>query len=128
MTMNFALTGGLTGLSLLSGNGGPDGDGLILTGTLLADANPLTVIGQATDVPPFTDGTARSGYGSVQLFGTISTLTITLAPNANAFTGDGGSFTISQAEIPEPASVALWGLGAAGLALVAWRRRRKSTS
>jgi hypothetical protein len=69
----FSLTGGLTGLNLLSGNGG-GGDGLGVSGNTVLDLNPNTGVGQDPATPPLTSG-PRSAYGSVELLGTISTLT-----------------------------------------------------
>jgi hypothetical protein len=68
--------------------------------------------------PPLTG--ARSGYGSLQLNGTFTTLVI--GTGTNTGTTDLGSFTLSVA-VPEPGSMVLAGL--TGLALAAaWRRAR----
>lgn len=104
----FSLTGGLTGLSLLRGNGG-GGDGLQVVGAVISDANPTTSDTTSPTTPPPTSG-GRSGYGSVQLTGTFQTLTFT-ASNSSTF-GDSGSFTFSTAATaPEPATVGLVVLG-----------------
>jgi hypothetical protein len=88
----FLLTGGLTGLRLLSGNGG-GGDGLGVSGNTVMDLNPDTAVGQDPSTPPLTSG-PRSAYGSVELLGTISTLTFNVSyPGLPP--GDGGSFTLT---------------------------------
>jgi MYXO-CTERM domain-containing protein len=110
----FSLTGGLSSLALLSGNGG-GGDGLQVVGNVISDATG-TGVGQQMSDAPFTSG-ARSAYGSVELVGTYSSLTI--AVNNPAGVGDGGTFTLNT--VPEPTTL---GLGLAGMALLAFVRRR----
>ena len=121
-TYDFAPTVGLGGVSLLSGNGG-GGDGLVVNGTAISDANPNTVIGVDPATTPPTTG-ARSAYGSVRLLGTFTTLTA----NVTSSFGDGGSFTLSTgpaaAAVPEQGTLALLGTGLLPLAGVAVRRRR----
>lgn len=103
----------------LGGNGG-GGDGLFVIGDVILDANPQTGIGQDPSQQPLLTG-ARSGYGSIELFGTFSQLTINVA-NPNEV-GDGGSFTF--AETPEPRSLALAGVSLVGLYLAALCKRRR---
>ncbi|MDG3008503.1 PEP-CTERM sorting domain-containing protein [Paludisphaera mucosa] len=121
---SFNLVGGLTGLSLLRGNGG-NGDGLGVSGNTILDLDPTTIVGVSPETPPPTSG-ARSGYGSVQLLGTYQTLTfIVSTANGAAGDGDGGSFTLSTAPVPEPTSLALFGIaGLIGLGCAGWRRKR----
>ena len=118
----FSLTGGLTGLSLLSGNGG-GGDGLGLSGNTVVDLNPNTLVGLPPTTPPPTTG-PRSAYGSVQLLGTISTLTFASSTPSNFNQGgDGGSFTLStSATVPEPSSFVLTLAATACAAPLAIRR------
>jgi MYXO-CTERM domain-containing protein len=116
MQYSFSLTGGLSSLALLSGNGG-GGDGLQVVGNVISDASG-TGVGQQMSDAPFTTG-ARSAYGSVELVGTYSSLTI--AVNNPAGVGDGGTFTLNT--VPEPTTL---GLGLAGMALLAFARRRRT--
>jgi hypothetical protein len=120
----FSLSGGLTGLRLLSGNGG-GGDGLGVSGNTVMDLNPSTLVGQDPTTTPLTSG-PRSAYGSVELLGTISTLTfdVSVIPNGD---GDGGSFTlssgaVSSGAVPEPSSLVLALTATACLASFAPRR------
>ncbi len=110
--------GGLTRLRLLSGNGGPDGDGLKVDGLTISDANPTTLLGQGPGIFPRTSGD-RSAYGSVMLEGAISYLEIDLTKTR----GDGGSFTLSA--VPEPSSMAVCGLFAA-YGYARYRRARRN--
>jgi hypothetical protein len=118
----FSLSGGLTGLLLLSGNGG-GGDGLGVSGNTVMDLNPSTLVGQDPATPPLTSG-PRSAYGSVELLGTISTLTfvVSVIPNGD---GDGGAFTLSSSAVPEPSSLVLALTATACLTSFASRRLRK---
>ena len=118
MQYDFSATAGLAGLALLSGNGG-GGDGILVAGDVIKDANPLTAIGQPPTDQPLTSG-ARSAYGSVLLEGTFTSLTINVDNPGSA--GDGGSFTLST--IPEPSTLALAGIGGFSGLIGAWRRRR----
>jgi hypothetical protein len=92
MQYDFTPTAGLGGLVLLSGNGG-GGDGILVSGNVISDADPSTK--NEPWLPsdhPLTSG-ARSAYGSVLLKGTFSSLTINVSnPNRG---GDAGSFTLS---------------------------------
>lgn len=90
-------------LVLLSGNGG-GGDGLQVVGNVISDANPNTAVGQSPSSAPLLTG-PRSAYGSVELKGTFTTLTLNVINNGN---GDGGSFTLVT---PEPSSFLLLGSG-----------------
>ena len=86
------------------------------------DLNPNTLVGQDPATPPLTSG-PRSAYGSVELLGTISTLTFNVSSvTAN---GDGGSFTLSTSEVPEPSSLVLALTATACLAAFAGRQLRK---
>jgi hypothetical protein len=118
MQYDFSPTAGLAGLALLSGNGG-GGDGITINGdVIIADANPTTEIGQDPSSHPLMSG-ARSAYGSVELLGDFSTLTIQVSnPTAE---GDGGSFTL--ATVPEPAG---WLLLLTVAALLGWKMRAKA--
>jgi hypothetical protein len=116
MLYDFSGTAGLGGLVLLNGNGG-GGDGILVVGDVISDANAGTLIGQSAAVAPPTSGD-RSAYGSVLLQGTFSSLTIRVDNPGSG--GDGGSFTLA---VPGPGTLALLGLGLAGLA--ASRRRKQ---
>ncbi len=122
MVYDFSLTPGLTGLTLLSGNGG-GGDGLTVNGLVIEDANPrtLALIGP-TNPPPLTGG--RSAYGSVQLDGTFNSLTINLNFNPNTPAGDGDGENFTLATVPEPSGLALLGCGVLIIALRRQFRRR----
>ena len=118
-TLEFSpsTAGGLTGLTLLSGNGGA-GDGLGVSGTAITDMAPATADGTPPSSPPPTTG-PRSAYGSVLLSGTYSSLDFLM------FTGpgtDNANFTLSSS-VPEPGAATLMAMGAAGMLL---RRRRRS--
>ena len=52
--------------------------------------------------------------------------TITFAPNGHGWTTI-GNVSVTSAVVPEPSSVALLGLGGAGLAIGAYRRRRMAS-
>jgi hypothetical protein len=125
MQYDFSPTIGLAGLDLLSGNGG-GGDGILVTGDVISDANPTTVIGQNPADAPFTTG-ARSAYGSVELLGTFTTLTIDVSnfDNNGQYEGDGGSFTLATAPVPEPWSLTLF---ATMCGILAIRMRRRSAA
>ena len=116
----FSNSGGVTGLTLLKGNNGADGDGIGISGFAMIDRlNGDT--GQAPTVTPSTNGTTnRSAYGSVLVNGTYSSLTINLtATHSNG--GDGGNFTM--AIMPEPGSAALLLAGLLGVGVLRRRRR-----
>lgn len=122
----FSLTGGLTGLNLLSGNGG-GGDGLGVIGNKVLDLNPNTLFGVDPATPPPTSG-PRSAYGSVQLLGSISTLTfVSSTPSGFNLGGDGGSFTlsVSPTAVPEPSTLVLALTATACLAPFVARSLRK---
>jgi hypothetical protein len=105
MHYDFSPTTGLKGLSLLSGNGG-GGDGILVSGKVIADADSRTVVPQDPTVPPPTTPTPRSAYGSVELLGTFTSLTIDVSNSAHDG-GDGGSFTLSLLAVPEPSTLVL---------------------
>lgn len=108
MVYDFSPTNNLLGLSLLSGNGANDGDGLVVDGLVVKDGNPLTIIGVDPAAPVPTASSARSAYGSVQLIGTFTSLDIDLSQNPNTIGGDGGAFTLTtktEVTTPEPASI-----------------------
>jgi hypothetical protein len=121
MQYDFTHTIGLTGLDLLSGNGG-GGDGILVTDDVISDADPTTVVAQAPDAAPFTTG-ARSAYGSVELLGSFTTLTIDVSnfDNQGTYEGDGGSFTLATT-VPEPWSFTLFATMCGILALCMRRR------
>jgi hypothetical protein len=111
MHYDFSPTAGLIGLFVLSGNGGADGDGLELSGTVVSDGDPSTIFGVLTTVPPPTSG-PRSAYGSVELLGTFTSLAINVSNPASG--GDSGSFTLASST-PEPGTL---GFGLIGLLLL----------
>lgn len=123
MALTFAATPGFTSLTLLNGNGGPDGDGIdsafggpAYGHALVADLMPFT--GDATPptgAPPSSG--PRSAYGSVRINGTFST--ISFVTDAMGPFSDSGSFTIS---VPSPATLPL--LAVTTLAGGLRRRRR----
>jgi len=90
------------------------------------DLNPATGVGQDPTYPPLTSG-PRSAYGSVELLGTISTLTFNVNNGPIVPNGDGGSFTLStsSAVVPEPSSLVIALTATACLATFAGRRLRK---
>lgn len=112
---DFSPTPGIS-LVLLSGNGG-GGDGILVTGDVVSDADPATNVGQNPGQMPLTSG-PRSAYGSIELLGSFTSLTFDV--NNPTALGDGASFTL--ATIPEPSSFALFGSAAVVLALV-FRKR-----
>lgn len=121
---SFAPTPGLTSLTLLKGNNGPDTDGIEPTFggapysfLFVLDANPSTSDSTLPFGAPPTSG-PRSAAASVQLNGTFST--IGFAVDALGPFSDSGSFTLS---VPEPGPMLLAGLGALGLA---GRSRRRA--
>jgi len=120
-------------LLLLSGNGGPDLDGLVVdtTNPIIADGIAGTAYGVSPfNPPPIYGSGGRSAYGSVQLTGSFTTLTIDLRPNPTARGGDSGSFIISTSPsatpIPEPTTIVLMGFGILGLLGLVIRQRRKT--
>jgi hypothetical protein len=115
---DFAASGGVTSLTLLKGNGNGT-DGLGVSGKTIVDLANGDV-GLAPSTTPTTSGT-RSGYGSVMINGTYSSLTIDLTAT-HSLGGDGGNFTFTL--VPEPTSLGLLLPGAAGLLLL--RRRHKN--
>lgn len=130
---SFGPTPGLTSLTLLNGNNGPDSDGIDPTFggapysfVFVRDVNPSTTDATLPSSAPPSVGFPRSADASVQLNGTLSA--IVFAVDAFGPTGDsGGSFTISI--VPEPSSMLLAGLGALGLAgLIRRRTLRKTTA
>ena len=126
MMYNFSPTGGLSELSLLSGNGADDGDGLVVEGLIVKDANPLTIVGVSPAVPVPTNPTPRSAYGSIQLLGTFTSLDIDLLQNPDTTGGDGGAFTITTATVAEPASVlSLLAVGTLGAGLLKRKSKTK---
>ena len=99
--ISFAPSGlGVGDLVLLSGNGGPDGDGLTIDGSapLVQDANPSTSFAVDPGDPIPTTG-SRSAYGSVQLMGTFTSLTFEVDTLGGP---ESGSFTLSGAVVPPP--------------------------
>jgi hypothetical protein len=117
--LDFSATTGLTSLTLLSGNGGVDGDGLGIAGNTIIDLNPATPQITPPDTSPATTGD-RAAYGSVQLKGTFSTLVFTFTNDAPG--GGGGSFTLSAAPVPAPAASTA-GLALLGASLLRRNRR-----
>ena len=117
---NFSSTVGLTGVVLLSQNG-PGSLAVDSSNTLF---NPGSgILGLDPSTPPPTSGN-RSGYGSAELLGTFTTLTIRVGTNTS---GDSGSFTLSTspAAVPEPGSIALLvGMGITGAGFLARKRRK----
>jgi hypothetical protein len=119
-TWDFTASGGVSSLTLLKGNGNGT-DGLGINGKIIRDLANGDV-GLAPSTTPTTSGT-RSGYGSVMINGTYSSLTIDLTA-VHSLGGDGGNFTLIL--VPEPTSIGLLLPGAVGLLLL--RRRRKNES
>lgn len=119
---DFSPTSGLTGLAILSGNGGADGDGLGVSGKTMFDLNPTTGVGEDPNTAPLTSG-ARSAYGSVELEGTYTSLTIDIT-TARVGGGDGGNFTLVAT--PEPGSMVLLATVAACLAAAVRSRAKRS--
>lgn len=107
--------GGLTGLSLLSGNGGA-GDGIGVGGLSIFDAAPLTTDGTPPGVAPPLIG-LRSAYGSVRLNGTYLSLDFKIVHASPGI--ENANFTLST---PEPGAFSLTALGVVGIIL--HRRRR----
>lgn len=118
---DFAPTTGLTGLSLLSGNGG-GGDGLGVSGNQVLDLDSDSIVSHLQTEPPATSD-PRSAYGSILLQGTYSELVFDIYTNPlNTIGGaDGGSFTLS-APVPVPAAIWLFGSALAGLGVIGKRR------
>ncbi len=103
--LDFSTTVGLGPMILLSGNGGPDGDGLFVGGPVIFDGTPTTIdLVPHTGIPPIAG--SRSAYGSVQILGTYPTLDFDII---TPFGIENASFTISS--VPEPSSIVLAGLG-----------------
>ena len=126
---SFGPTPGSPTLTLLSGNNGPDSDGIDpafggapYSSLLVWDANPSTSDSTSPFGAPPISG-PRSAYASVKLNGTFST--IGFAVDAMGPFSDNGSFTIS---IPEPSSMLLAGLGALLLAGLSRRRTLRKTT
>jgi hypothetical protein len=113
---------GMTGMTILSGNGG--GDGLFLAGTIISDLVPTTVDFTPDSPAPPTAG-SRSAYGSVQIFGVFTALDFDikndflLGPAASI---DNATFTF----VPEPGSALLAMIGGASLVGFARRRHRQA--
>lgn len=120
----FAFVGlpGLTSIAYLSGNGG--GDGLDTSAAALAllrvqDFDPTTADGTPPGLIPPVAG-PRSGYGSIQLNGTFTTIFFG-AGTAGPFSDvGGGSFTIS---VPEPGTWILIGATVVAVCLYGWHSR-----
>jgi hypothetical protein len=123
MQYDFSPTVGLSSLKLLSGNGG-HGDGILVSGDVISDANPTTVVAQAPSAEPLTSGD-RSAYGSVELVGSFTSLTIDVS-NYN-MEGDGGSFTLATSPTPEPAPAMLFA-AMCGILAILMRRARATGS
>ncbi|MDB4516827.1 hypothetical protein N9089_04430 [Crocinitomicaceae bacterium] len=115
-------------LTILSGNGGSDGDGLVIDSVdaIVKDGNPSTIVGVDPSLPPPVFPAARSAYGSISIMvsGSFTSLQIELSQNPATGGGDGGSFQISlpsAVSVPVPASFSLMGLG---LALIGFRQHK----
>jgi hypothetical protein len=109
-----SIGGGLTGLTLISGNGGA-GDGLAVGGLTVFDMAAATIDGTPpTSAPPVAG--PRSAYGSVLLNGTYTTISFTASNPGPGI--ENANFTFS---IPEPGISALAAMGGLGILL---RRRR----
>lgn len=124
MAVTFLPTPGFTSLTLLNGNNGPDGDGIdpdfggaAYGFALVTDKMPWTTDSTPPSSAPPISGD-RSAYGSVQINGTFSSLVF--VTDAMGPFSDDGSFTIST--VPEPASLAAFGLGLAAIATYTRRR------
>ncbi len=123
-TMTFANTGGVTGISYGSGNGGSsatDGLGVDSATGEIYDINPNTSSAQPTTQSPLTTG-PRSAYGSIGIDGgAISTITISWSDYGNL--NDYGSFTLHTT--PEPGTYGLLiGFTLASGSMFVRRRRR----
>lgn len=124
MAVTFLPTPGFSSLTLLNGNNGPDGDGVdpdfggaAYGFALVTDKMPWTTDSTPPSSAPPVSGD-RSAYGSVQINGTFSSLVF--VTDAMGPFSDDGSFTIST--VPEPASLAAFGLGLAAIATYTRRR------
>lgn len=111
---------GLTGMAVLASNGGADG--LAIgggSGLQIFDLDPTTIDFVPNTAPPPLAG-ARSGYGSVQLFGVYTTLRFDIVHPVAAI--DNATFTFSS--VPEPGTLLLFGL--TGLSAAGWARYRRN--
>lgn len=114
--LDFSPTIGLTGVTLLSGNGGA-GDGIAVGGPTVFDMAPATADGTPITSPPPTTGT-RSAYGSVLLSGTYTSLNFSIfQPGPSGI--DNVNFTLS---VPEPGRTTLAAMALMGMLV---RRRRR---
>jgi len=120
MVYDFSSNAGIKPVPLSSNAGG--GDGFFLISNLIFDANPESGIGQDPSQQPLLTG-ARSAYGSVELLGTFSLLTINVSNPTER--GDGGSFTL--ATTPEPSTFALLTVSLSMLT-IGIRKRRHDTA
>lgn len=113
-----SIGGGFTGLTLLSGNGGADFDGLGAGGLTIFDIDPSTIDGTPETAPPPLAG-ARAAYGSVLLSGTYTTLDFAVIYLGAGPPVENANFTLAT---PEPGVASLTAMGVIGIIL---RRRRR---
>lgn len=93
------------------------------------DEYELLIDGVSYFNPPFSTGTGGGFFGIVNTSGTFSTATI-----RNAIGQSPGGFvdpfgvdnvrSVQSEAVPEPATLAMWGLGALGCVIAKYRRRK----
>ncbi|HEX8323379.1 MAG TPA: hypothetical protein VF595_05640 [Tepidisphaeraceae bacterium] len=107
-SLTFLPGNGLTGLSLVSGNG-TGSDGLQVVNNVVSDIDSSPGSGIPPEFEPLNP--RGSAYGTVSLNGTFSVFQIIVTPGGSR---DGGSFTLST--VPEPQALLLLAGSVAALA------------